>query len=564
MPPSWVPIIQAIINNEPIDAAVTNRPLGQLAERTEYLHALFTTTGIGKGSYDFDAACTQEVYEGAAVFWNGELQQYDNALAALKFNEEGNYGSYEDSTYNVGICVAKSSSQRGVIALNGRVDDVDFTTSVGGPLAPGPYYLSMVTPGAMTKEKPAVGILAMFGMSLDSTMVMPTFKDLVEDHIHYTSELDTTTGVSSATKGWVAAANPIFGSLAPVGAVYGYNLSQDEKVDNLFPFVPAASVYYELDGIGSQTKITSDNNGIWWMDAGTDPSDSTLIRAYFVKMVTKTNNTSVTSLQPGTDQPIRFVNCLGEDATTGDLRALLDLVFNLGVDDTAGWKVFKELTGTNQLERGPVVESITSDSLDISFVDDAGTPQGEDTANGKAGQLVINYTPSELGRENPSTIVALYNAREESYETGTEEIPYLALPEEQFSRISYRFDVPSVGLVSPTYTFTFWSWVLATIGALPTGTDLPLLHVQYKIVSKATSALRPTLTPGFSTAAALVYDPDGVGMIANQYVYSYYTGIAVAPGDQVYVLLNRNMLGDDGYGGDIGILRAGYKITAAP
>ena len=570
MAPGWLAVVRAIQNGEAVDSTVTNRPIGDLAERTEYLKAMFSTAGVGTGSFDYDAPCTPDVFEGAAVYWNGATQQYDLGLAALSYNSAGNYGSYTDSSYIVGICIAKLSNQRGVIAMNGRVDEVDFSTSTGGVIEPGPYYLSMTAAGHMTLDKPAVGVLVMFGMTSSgptsgSAMVMATFKNLVEDHIHYAVDLATATGVASTVQGWVAAADPIFNGLAPVGAVYGYNISQDTKVDDLFPFVPSESTYYDLDGLGSQGKIFTDNNGIWWMDAGTDPSDSTLINTYFIKMTTKTSNTTVTSLTPGDDQPIRFVDCYGNDATTGDLRALLDLVFNLGVDDTVGWKVFKELTGTNQFQRGPVVESVTSNSLDISFVqggDEGDEDQGEDTASGKAGQLIIDYTPAELGRENPSTIVALYNAREESYETGTEEIPYLALPEVEFSRISYRFDIPSVGLTSPTYTLTFWSWVMATIGALPGGTDLPALAIQYKVISKADGTVRPTLSSGFSAPQPLVYAPNGSGMVANQYVYGSVTGIVVEPGDQVYVIVSRNSTGNDGYGGDVGLLRSAYSIIA--
>lgn len=568
MPPSWVPLIQSIINGESIDASVTNRPLDQLAARTEYLKALFQTMGVGKGSFDFDAPCTPDVFEGAAVYWNSTTKQYDLALAALKFNESGNYGSYADSSYVVGICIAKSSSQRGVIVLNGRIDEVDFSASTGGALQAGPYYLSMTTPGLMTLERPAVGILCMFGLSAasatsGSAVVMPTFKNIVEDHIHYALDLSTATGVSSSTKGWVDASNSIFNGLAPSGAVYGYNLSKDDSVLDLFPFVPANSAYYELDGVGSVDKVFTDNNGIWWMDGSSDPDDSNSMRVYFVKMTTKTNNTTVTSLTPGTDQPIRFVNCRGEDATTGDLIALLDLVFNLGTDDTVGWLAFKELSGTNKFKRGPVVESIISDTLDISFVTKDGVNQGLVTGSGKAGQLKVNYTPSELGRESSSALVALYNAREESFETGTEEIPYIALPETEFSRVSYRFDIPSVGLASTTYTFTFWAWVLATVGSLPSGTDLPPLKVQYKVLSKANGTNKPQLTSGFSTAAAMTYAPNGSGLIANQYVLGTFTGIPVSPGDQVFILVNRNVDDDDGYGGDVGLLRTGYSITAA-
>ncbi|HHA18730.1 MAG TPA: hypothetical protein ENK70_03385 [Methylophaga sp.] len=565
MPPSWVPIVQAIINGESIDSIVTNRPLNQLAERTEYLNVLFNTTGLGRGAFDFDAPMAADVYEGAAIYWDGDNKEYALALAAIAFNEAGNYGSYADSSYAVGICVGKTTSVRGIVALNGRIDGVDFSTSIGGAVQSGPYYVSMTTPGAMTLNKPTVGVLAMFGMESESptsgsAIVMTTFKNLVEDHIHYVVDLDTATDVSGTTKGWVAAGNAIFNGLAPAGAVYGYNIGQDDTVNDLFPFVPASSVAYELDGIGSQDKISTDNNGIWWMDAGTDPDDSTLIRTYFIKMVSKTNNTSVTSLTPGADQPIKFVNCNGTDATTGDLYALLNLVLTTGGATTAGWEVFKQLTSTNQFLRGPVVESIQSDTLDISIREVDGVAQGANLAYGDAGQLLINYTPAELGREGDPSVTALYNAMEEAYASGSEEIPYIALPQTEFSRVSYQFNIPTVGLGSPSYTFTFWAWILATIGA-GGGTDLPTLLTQYKIVSKADGVLMPSIAGAFSADVALTYVPDGSGMVANQYVLGRVTGITVEPGDQVYILVNRNKTADDGYAGNVGILRAGYSIA---
>lgn len=566
MPPSWVPLIQSIINGEPIDASTTNRPIRQLAERTEYLKALLTMTGIGKGSFDLDAPCSEDVFEGCAVYWNGNDKQYQPALASLESGAGGTFSSYADSSFVAGVCIGKTTSVRGIIGLSGRVDEVDFSAAIGGEVTPGPYYLSSTVPGHMTHDKPSVGVLVMFGYESQnptsgSAILFPTFRHLVEDHVHYAVELSNATGVSADDKGWVAAGNAIFGGLAPVGAVYGYNIDKDTSLSPLFPFTPVDTVYYELDGTGSQGAIITDNNGIWWVDGGTDPDAYALVKVYFVKMVSKTADNTVTSLQPGADQPIKFVNCQGHEASTGNLFARLALNFSQTDLDTPGWNVLKELTGTNQFKRGPVVESIVSNTLDISFRTVDGQPQGSTLEHGgRVGQLILNYTPTELGREGSSSLVALYNAREESFETGTEEIPYIALPQSSFSRVSYRFNIPSIGLASPTYTMTFWAWVLATIGTAPGGTDLPELLCQFKVISNATGLVKPTLTTGFSSVTPLIYAPDGGGMVANQYVRGYITGITVAPGDQVYVLINRNLHGSDGYGGDVGILRTGYSI----
>lgn len=569
MPPSWISVVEAIINGEPISAATANRPILDLAERTDYLKALIDTLGTGRGAYDFDAACASDVYEGAAVYWDSTNKEYALGLAAIQGDGEGNYGSYSESSYCVGVCMSKTTSTRGVIALNGRVDEVDFSTAIGGAVEPGPYYLSATTPGGMSKNKPVVGILVMHGLdsvsaSSGSAIVVPSFKDIVEDHVHYTAALTVTDGVASTDAGWVAAADAIFSGTAPTGAVYGYNIDQDTTVSKYFPFTPTNTTYVELDGVGARSAVVVDNNGIWWMDTVNDPSDYADIDLYFVKMTTATQNTVVTSIQPfDEEQSVELVDCSGNSATSGDLKLKARLALEQSEDnDVAGWRVFKALTTGNVIKSGPVVESIKSDTLSISFEQTDGEDEGiTSTSGGKAGRLVIDYSPSSTSREGGPSLTSLYNARTEAFESGTEEIPYIALPEEDFARVSYKFEIPSIGLSAASYTMTFWTWVLATIGTGPSGTDLPSLTAQYKVLSNADGTDKETLSSGFSVSTALTYAPNGSGLLANEYVRATLGSISVTPGDQVIVLVNRNESGDDGYAGDVGLLRAGYTLA---
>ena len=83
MPPPWVTLLDYIRNGEAVAAGVTNRPLEELAQRTDYLKALLDTLSVGQAIFDLDVAMSSDVQEGFAVYWNEADQEYAPALAEL-------------------------------------------------------------------------------------------------------------------------------------------------------------------------------------------------------------------------------------------------------------------------------------------------------------------------------------------------------------------------------------------------------------------------------------------------------------------------------------------------
>lgn len=241
MPSPWIPAIENIINGEPVDQQVANRPHSQLAQRTEYLREILDAIGAGRSSFDVDSPLSPSVEVGMALYWNADLKEFAPAIASLEFTSNGNFtGRISDQSYVVGVCTGKTSSTRGTVTFWGRVPSLDVS-NVLDDQTPGPKFLSPLEAGKFVSYKPPVGIYSMFVQVADDptqaeVIIMPSPREVLEDHIHYALNLETTVAATSGDQGWLVAGDPSFGGLAPAGAVYGYNINQDPAVYELFPF----------------------------------------------------------------------------------------------------------------------------------------------------------------------------------------------------------------------------------------------------------------------------------------------------------------------------------------
>jgi len=556
MPPSWVTLLELIQNGEPVDARIPNRPIQQLAQRTEYLKAVVDIIGAAKGAVDLNASVSPNVFEGASVYWNPTTLQYDLALVAFDATDTGLYGGIADSAYVVGICVSKASATRGTIVLNGRVDDVDLAAGVeGGVVTPGPYYLSSTDSGKVVKQKPPIGIMSFFALTETSAIVMPSPREILEDHIHYAIELEYGTTLST-TAGW----STVFdAAVAPTGTVYRYTSEEDEKLDSLFPFQPASAAYFEIDGIGSNEKVVIDNNGIWWVDSVNDPTAYERMTIYYARSVAKTDETVVTSLRPFDESgPLQIVDCFGNPATAGDLRAKLNLVLEEGGDTAAGYLAFKQLTN-GQFVRGPIVESLESNSSEISVTYE--TDEGAALADGsKVGRLKLTFNnPNNSILTGFPVVTSLNNSTQEDY-NGV--IPYVGLPADYDSNVTYRFDIPgSEAGLSGTYRFYFEAWVLSTTNGV-----IPTLNVNYTLVPAAALGAAQNLS-AITTGSGIMSGVPVGALTPNDYVETIFrpgptapVGIEVEPGDQLHVALSRADAGSPSYNGSVGVMRVRFVM----
>ncbi len=301
--------VRHIQDGDPLTAGIASAPDKALEGRTNYLKARLDAIEAGRALVWTDQTLAPDVLEGQPVYWNEANTRWELGLAGVvECNTSGVLATLPSSDIQ-GLVLRKRVGNIGDIALWGVVFYADqLANAIDGPIVPGNYYLSAVTPGKMVLEKPPVSVLCchVFG-PLDNcdqntwVYVRLMQKDFLENHIHFSYDLvalpagDTTppapgerhviTNPNSDLQGWLPADNAIFNGFAPAGAVFGYNLHAHEALDRNWPPIPACASVLEMlrpaekltdegsvvdrpvefGGHVSKAKCIIDKHGIWWM-----------------------------------------------------------------------------------------------------------------------------------------------------------------------------------------------------------------------------------------------------------------------------------------------------------
>ena len=146
--------VRGLTDGEDVCAATFNRPLAELASRTEYLkRRLDAVFGDGKHtSVRIDAALsdTDTPDVGDVVCIDPETKRFRKAIASMSL-----YDAFaaSDKAFAIGMLVSRTNLT-GIVTLFGKVDmsgwDMDAMVD-GGVFASGQYYLSAVNPGKITQ-----------------------------------------------------------------------------------------------------------------------------------------------------------------------------------------------------------------------------------------------------------------------------------------------------------------------------------------------------------------------------------------------------------------------------
>lgn len=294
MATSWEQLVNLIINGEDVSAPITNRPLSELARRTQYLYDRLVAMSAGEALFAHDVSIEEDADVGDVVYYDDTTSQYKRALAAVELDTSFGWYAPSKSSYAVGIVYSKSDVNVGSICTTGLLRDFDLSDAIepGSASTAGALYLSMTLPGKMTYMKPPVGIYVAYNRGDDKIHIMPQPKDMLEDHIHHKHILYAVpAGEANCVSygsgephqvilpdpnepGWLPADHPVFNGLAPEGAKFGYNLEQDDDLQKVWPPQPLDSGYIEVNrGNGFQgLRITGtcpdviiNAQGIWWM-----------------------------------------------------------------------------------------------------------------------------------------------------------------------------------------------------------------------------------------------------------------------------------------------------------
>lgn len=566
-----------------------SRPEQDLTGRTDYLRRRLDAAEFGQAVFAHDVTLDPDLLEGQPVYWNDDAQRFEAALAAAEADADSGALVPSASAHVLGVLYAKEFATKGSVLLFGYAP-LDLTNSAGAGAAAGLYYLSASEPGKLTRQRPAVSCPVLFCDGAGNAYVRPSDRPFAEDHVHYSFELacrpaghsdqpdpDGRHAVKSpdvSVRGWLPATHASFRGTAPRRAAFGYNLAAHPELQRVWPPVPVEAVALTWDKgtnalggtavpLGTDGLVVVDRYGIWWMsdlygDAPWPAATNTSLSSYpaegsypssdvtpesprfermrltlsFVRMAYATSRATVTSLRPATASPIRFVDCDGNEATTGDLFARFAEDFLVEDNTTDGSLVLKELSG-NRFKRGPVVEGVRSTSANLEV---SGSRTKEiDGETYQQGLLALTVNLDPAARDLPVQLVRLDDVKERVYQ----DVLYLGMPADTESSIRARLKVPGAGLPADPRVKLRVQLLGRAAGTVPT------LTASYRLVPRPTGA---AALPTADTALALA---TGQTVAADEYVESESDPIAVAAGDTLLFTIAR---ADDAYSGELGLL----------
>lgn len=605
----------------PLSSANASAGLNALAARTEYLNeALQSITSRSLIVHDTQPI-SPDLLEAQAVFWDATESRYSQAVAGTT-GTDGDFGT-APAAECLGLLLQKRDAAFGTIALRGVAW---FTASqlanlVDGDPVAGRYYLSSTIPGKITRQKPAAVVPVAHILGPGNTcedgawvVIMPQARDFPNEHIHYRFELTAApagthtpplegephvvTDPDASLPGWLPAAHASFDGEAPAGAAFGYNLAAHPALHSLWPPLPAGAALLELvkplagelalAGRVPVDYVRIDARGIWWMTdcydhvpwptalnttssessssassvGGTCPTDAFRLTFFFLKTTFTTEQTAVTSLAVGADQPIRLVDCNGRDANVGDLTIHVDVSLAVDEPDALGGNALKGLSGDGfKFQAGWLTEGVIAGSSRVILSGSRQrylTPGNSSTPRVHQGIVTIDIDADPADRELSPEVVRLGDANDREY-VG---ISYLGFPEGRESGVRMRFNLPYAGL--PTSA-------LMTIRGLLFGlADGPwcALNLSYYRIPRPVAG---TPTPLASGDTALTFDVvtpssnyDGAGgdLPGAQAIEIDSDTFVVEAGDTIFVELRREDTATPIFAAEIGVIRLVGLITS--
>jgi hypothetical protein len=595
-------LIRLLQEGDPVKAGGVNRPLRDLDQNVRYLWDVIQAAGLGSTVYAHAQTVEPAAVTGMAVWFNPSAQRFERGLAVASADQSGVVTTSAQAQV-WGVVASKSASDLAEILLFGT-DAVDVSQAVSGPVSAGTYYLSGVTPGMLTRQKPPVSVAVLRADGLGRVFVMPQFVDFLDRHTHYKFPLTclpagTTsppapggfhviTDANPLLPGWLPAVDPSFRGLAPHGAVFGYNMAAAPALQNAWPPAPLSGAYLEWDRAADQNVGSTgvplgpgglcllDRNGIWWLsDCYGDAPWPTLFDSanpvsasgswsapgdcprpllmamtlWFTRVNFATEGSAVTSLRSG-DGRIR-VHCLGtdRDASGGDLELVLDLDLTVA-GDADGYLVLKTFDPSKgQFQAGPVCEGVYPLTQNVTLTSprqrrlvpgDAASPT---VFQGPVGLAVAPQQTSELDVQ----LVRLEGAEEQNYQ----DVMYLGLPAGEATLYRAKIKIPDdAAVANPVLTLR-----LRLLGR-GAGT-LPALTLTGRRVPRPSAG--PAALPTASAEFPIVCDTRVVLTAGNQYAEVGSTPFPVAAGDTVLFTVARGA--GDGYLSEVGVLHQAGIVT---
>jgi len=289
----YSPNIDLINTDEGVTASVTNRPLNQLAQRTDWLLQAIQNLEAGTQLLLRGQVIDPILQAGAPVYYNNVTSRFEGALAAI---DPTDLTRVADSAFWQGVLQTAGGTAAdvvigGAMTLSQAVWAAAFEDGV---FAVGPVFLSSATSARLTTSPGSAGIylgnMIDLGAGDAQLLVRQGNPGGFTEHVHLQrtmlgdpagTVIDPVPGdpqvintPDSGQPGWLPASVTYFpgfivGVQIPTGAKFGYNLADPSEtaLAEIFPLVPPDNAQFEQSGlILNGDKVVANQYGIWWMD----------------------------------------------------------------------------------------------------------------------------------------------------------------------------------------------------------------------------------------------------------------------------------------------------------
>lgn len=248
-----------------------NKPLQSLIDRTDWLKQQVEQMTAGQNLIGTFDNLDSETVVGDAVYVDdtGEVKK---ALAGFstEFAADGSF-RLARSGYVLGIVIEKTNATSGTVFTMGTMQSQSLADdALGAGAAPGIYRLSMTNDGELTDDEQELDILV---VQYHGAGVMTLFdkRAAIPNHIHQTYVLD---------QAWLVESDSSFDEMEkPAGATYGYDIFNDANMLRIFATVPGAVRIFGDGVLLAETEVIGNEDNLWWVTAGTDPTDYAVLTA---------------------------------------------------------------------------------------------------------------------------------------------------------------------------------------------------------------------------------------------------------------------------------------------
>jgi hypothetical protein len=597
----FTPKTNLVRNGESVSAGVVNRPTRTIEENVRYLYDLIQAASIGSTIFARQVTVEEEVLVGTPVYFNDVTQRWERGLAAVATDVVTGQLYAAPSSQIWGVVYSKTNATLADILLAGYTTlDISQALADSDTASAGLYYLSGVTAGRLTRQRPPVSVPVLRSDGNGKVYVNPRFEDFLTGHVHHRFDLvaapagthtppsigerHVITAANNNAEGWLPADDAIFAGNAPAGAVFGYNLSANAALLSAWPPLPVSNAVLEMDrgedatqglqGVptGPTGLVVLDRYGIWWMsDCYGDvpwPTDldtsveaesesgslsaecprelSMALVLWFTKPTFLTDSTVVTSVVSD-DNRLQVLCELDptRTASTGPLLLRLNLDFLVNSLDTRSHLAMKSLTEDGEgFNFGPNLEGIYSGSSNVVITPQSGVPTSllnpDDAGSATVYHGMVGITVIEDGDRELGVQLVRLDRVLERYLNG---VMYLGFPAGEETTIRAKIQIPNtLDVVSPQLKLRL------RLYSVSAGT-LPQLTVTYRRIP-ATVLGVPVALPTAEAALTIVTT---VTLPAGRYVDIESSPIAVAAGDDLFLTITREA--GDAFTGELGLLR---------